>query len=333
MRPQEINPITPERRDKILPASLVGMIAAAALVSPSEVSSADTSKPVAAAEMAGLVVSVETEPPMNFQEYAAQVGNVATNAMLADRKPRQPKGPCTTIRRGKDELYLGKACRSNAVASIVDGGHPDQEWIYAAVLVDGIYKCGYIRVGTLPLTKIRQDVVNYCSAQYYPLTQQRFHVYRSINCPEILDMEGCRGAAPKKHLVLARCPETVLYTNFATAEPSVFNVLGKGRGGLSWPIVDHEGIKVGWRATTRLASKDGSAAMVHGRKWGFVDDSCINKDGKKHIGPITEFTPEQLRRIRRNKHENRKYEKLVRNRERHIKNRNRKAQQRVRTGQ
>lgn len=315
------------RSNLLLRASLVGACTTAAILGPVNPVETDAES----AKLSDVPAQIEAPTVSKFGGEVAAVGEVAAKAAIkikaSSASPRkQMGGPCTSIRRGKDELYLGKACRANAKAATVDGGYPDQEWTYSAVLVGGIYKCGYIRNGVLRKGSIRSDVMRYCSKKYKPLTEKRFSVYKSINCPRILDMEGCRDGAPEKKLVTKRCGKAALYENFATNKPSVLNVLGKRKGGFSGKL---EGQKkdesVRWRANTKLGSKAGRAAMVRGvnTDWGFVKKKCISKETNPRVGTITEFTPEQIERIKQDKREWRKLKKLRAERERYISERKR----------
>lgn len=308
------------RGDFLRRASLVGTLTAVAIMGP--INPADTDR-ADSADFGSVPAYMEASTTTDLSASTTMVSKLAVKAaagIKADNK--RARGPCTSIRRGKDELYLGKACRANAKAATVDNGYPDQEWSYSAVLVGGVYKCGYIRRGVLRKATIRSDVMEYCSDAYEPLTEKRFSVYRSINCPRILGMEGCRDGAPGQKLVAKRCGRAALYENFATNKRSVFNVRGTGKGGFSGPITEKKNDveTVRWRANTKLGSKKGRAAMVRGvdTDWGFVKEKCISKDTKRSIGTITEFTPEQIDRIKQNQREWMKLKRLRIEREQHI---------------
>jgi hypothetical protein len=217
--------------------------------------------------------------------------SIATNADPAEKV-------CTTIRRRPEEIMFGTACSDEAQATVIDSGFGDKGWAYSAVLVDGIYKCGYVRTVLPELTQPRRGVIDHCRKHYPALTKERHSLFGRINCPEVLPgVEGCRDGTHGAELD-ENCGNPNLYGNYASDEPSPLNVYGTGNGGFSMWLGEITDL-IHFRAEINITSQQGSAAVLRAHEWGMVARHCVDNDYLDG-GTISRLTDGQLENINAN---------------------------------
>ena len=201
---------------------------------------------------------------------------------------------CTSIRRRENDIYAGIACKKDGSKYQVVYSHTlNKGWIYSAVLVEEIFKCGYIRPGILPKTLNKPNVVAKCREYFVPFTKDRDKYYGDYNCEEVRpELEGCNGPTDPKR-VSQTCEGNVqMWGNFATAKPSPFNVWGTGGGGFSMLLPNKFAKAIRYRTQVKPGSVEGKAIVIRdvnntpSLDWGFTKEECSPKDSRRG-GPLT----------------------------------------------
>lgn len=216
-------------------------------------------------------------------------------------KGRSTKGKdsCTTLRIKPNDIAVGRACAENGDTAVaIPNTEVRKGWSYSLLRMPTpdkkqiIYKCLYAKAGMLPELKDPDPaLVNACESYYIPLAKQNFVYMRRYNCDFIgrrggviyAGLQGCRSGTFRSPIA-ANCKDLNVYYNFATNNPSPWNVLGDGPGGFSGRVDTKNWKAVSYRVEFTMGSQTGELPIViRGLKrqhpWALMDTSCV---GKKH---------------------------------------------------
>lgn len=189
------------------------------------------------------------------------------------------KKHCTTLRRKQNDIYMAKGCAENGdTLNVLDEVPVVKGWALSIMVVDGIYKCGFGRPGVLPKAKLHENAEMRCRNYYPSLVEDAFAFFEDWNCSE---KKPCRDGTYYSP-VSDRCTNTSQYRNFASDDPSPFNMFGTGNGGFSDKMKGKK-TSVRYRVQAKPNSQDGKAIVVRSPKWGLMRDECVDK-GKVRRG-------------------------------------------------
>jgi hypothetical protein len=262
----------------------IGVLAAGAFADSTENASA-----VAVSEASVVPATLYTPLP-TVETGSAAKNNKPTNETHEELNDKN----CTSLRRRAKDIYMGIACAEDgAEAETVFSSTLEKGWVYSAVNVGGYYKCAFIMAGVLPEMEHHPKIVSKCEDFYDSLVLQRYEYFKDYNCKEIKPgLEGCRSATPPRE-INDECQEVpVLYGNFATDDPTPFNVLGTGTGGFSMVLPNEINSALGYRVQVRQGSEDGKAIVVRDTNntasldWGFTLN-CFIPSSKRRGGTPT----------------------------------------------
>lgn len=176
---------------------------------------------------------------------------------------------CSQIVPFPKGYYFGKACSDDRMVKL--GESKPRGFSYGMLIVNGVYKCGYVQDSIVPIERGPHKSADYC----LQVSKQRIfnpHAYlKDLSC----DPGDCSGgestdAAPEC------APEVNVYANFATAQRSVFNVYPDHKSGFVG-LEGEQSDKISYRATVADSSRAGLAAIVWGINvdWGFTQQECV----------------------------------------------------------
>lgn len=189
------------------------------------------------------------------------------------------KNKCMSFRRKPNDIYTGYGCKNSGDTFNPVGNVPlVKGWTLGVMVVDGIYKCGFGRLGVLPKKKtLRTNAATYCINYHPKLVETPFTYFKRLNCPE---KKPCRDGTYHSK-IKKNCPDPRSFRNYATDEPSPFNMYGTGNGGFSDLIEENLKTSTRYRVEIKQGSKDGKAAIVRGPEWGMTLSKCIPLDQRK----------------------------------------------------
>jgi hypothetical protein len=212
-----------------------------------------------------------TGSEMTATPYAHQLQTPNLQAFMAKNQPAEEQ--CTRIQNIPRGFYLGKACASNSRLIKLHNSY-SRHFDYGIVIVDGVYKCGWVVAGTIPTTKPKTKPKD-CQLQFHTL-KYAYNFYKELNCPP----GECDDGAVKQAEVPENCEDERGFENFATTKQSIFNLHPQpGNSGFSG-AVEHAIRPLRYRARTRLSSEDGKAIVVRGNNkvhWLFVPEGCADQ--------------------------------------------------------
>ena len=176
---------------------------------------------------------------------------------------------CSQIVPYPQGYYYGEACSDDLLVKL--GESSPSGFSYGMLIVNGVYKCGYVQDGVVPIDHHPHKSAGYC----LQVARKRIfnpHAYlKDLNC----DPGDCSGGTNTKETPECE-PEAAVYANFTTAQRSIFNVYPDGKSG----FVGLEGEQpdtISYRGTVKQNSQDGLAAVVWGSEvsWGFTEQECV----------------------------------------------------------
>lgn len=196
---------------------------------------------------------------------------------------------CTSLRRRANDIYMGLACAENgAKADTVYSSTMEKGWVYSAVYVGGIYKCAYVKAGVLPEMQHRPKIIEKCRGFFNALVNKRYEFFNEYNCGELRPgLEGCRSGTPPRGKSEECKDVDTLDGNYATDEPTPFNVLGTGEGGFSMTLPNEINAALSYRVEVKQGSAEGKAIVVRDTNntptldWGFAHTNCIDDSDRK----------------------------------------------------
>lgn len=173
---------------------------------------------------------------------------------------------CTNIADYPKGYYLGEACSDDLLIKL--GESNPRGFSYGMLIVGGVYKCGWVQDGVVPIDHHRHKSARYCQEASKSLTLNAHAVLKDLNCSP----GECKDGTETKETPTC---DPVAFANFTTATRSVLNVYPDGKSG----FVEAEGAqphKIYYRATVALSSQFGFAAVVRGEKgWNFMPQRCV----------------------------------------------------------
>lgn len=194
---------------------------------------------------------------------------VAESAAAKDRK-------CTTIRLdGLHIIMAGRTCADEgAKATTVDDGYPRFGWIYSAVYVDGVTKCGYILKDTLPEREPPTGAITACRSYRKPIRNFRF--ITRPNCGFINTVDSCEDGTYESP-VSSKCSSGgIAYAQFASYVKSPWNVYGVKAPRFSRPLSDTQHQSVNYRAEFDVPGQRKTAQAVRTSDgWGALPPGCV----------------------------------------------------------
>ncbi|MFI5270908.1 MAG: hypothetical protein ACHQT9_02585 [Candidatus Saccharimonadales bacterium] len=162
--------------------------------------------------------------------------------------------------------FFGTAYSTSRIVKL--GESNPSGFSYGMLIVNGVYKCGWIKDGIVPRERGPHKSAGYCQQYYKPLTFNAHAYLKDLNC----DPGDCQDGTPTKEDSDCK-PEA--FANFTTSDRSVFNVYPTGKSGLVEPVGAQTG-KIYYRATVKQSSDQGFAAVVRGQKgWNLMFQTCV----------------------------------------------------------
>ena len=231
------------------------------------------------AALGGITASLFVAGPLTGEAGGAE--GPAAPAMALTARPHQPPKAdhqaaathigetgvkCTWIMDFPKGYYFGEACSNDKLIKL--GESNPRGFSYAMLIVDGVYKCGWVQDGVVPVDHGKHKSVRYCKEAYKSLTFNAHAVLKDLNC----DPGDCTDGTPTKETPYCK-PEA--FANFSTATRSVLNVYPNGKSGFVEPVGIQPG-KINYRATIAESSQVGFAAVVRGNKgWDLMPQACV----------------------------------------------------------
>lgn len=190
------------------------------------------------------------------------------------------KSRCTTGRRKPNDIYIAYGCKAEGdTFDPLDNVEPVKGWVPGVMVIDGIYKCVHARLGVLPTKPdLRDDAKRLCQDYLPDMVETGYVFFEKWNCK----LEKPCNDARRKEKISKKCPDSTTARNFATDEPSPFNMYGTGEGGFSDSYEDNSRKWTKYRVRVKQPSADGKAIVIRGPKWGFLRAKCYV--GKSHRG-------------------------------------------------
>lgn len=204
-------------------------------------------------------VDPETPPP----ELAAE------SAASKDRK-------CTTIRLdGLHIITAGRTCADEgAKATTVDDGYPRFGWIYSAVYIDGVTKCGYILKDTLPEREPPKGAISACRSYHKPIRNFRF--ITRPNCGFINTVDACKDGTYESPVSNNCRSKGISFSHFNSRVKSPWNVYGVKAPAFTHPLSDTRHKAVNYRAEFDVPGLKKTAQAVRTSDgWGLLPYGCV----------------------------------------------------------
>ncbi|MGI9027435.1 MAG: hypothetical protein ACR2FM_01155 [Candidatus Saccharimonadales bacterium] len=185
---------------------------------------------------------------------------------------------CTSLRRKPNDIYIGFGCvEDGATFNKIDEIPVVKGWALGVMVIDGIYKCGFARPGVLPSSKLRERAIMHCNNYHASLVEGAFAFFEDWNCSE---KQPCRDGTYHSP-VSPSCTNTQMYRNYASDEPSPFNMFGTGNGGFSDIIENNKRTSVRYRVQIKPSSENGKAIVARSPKWGFMRSECVSPNNRR----------------------------------------------------
>lgn len=199
---------------------------------------------------------------------------------------------CTTIRRKANDVYVGMACVANGDRFTRINQYPKEKgWVYGVVAVNGwervkakegqteriprtYHKCGYVRQGVLPSRKPRSRAITHCKDYYKGFSTRAGVYFKDFNCPGIIACKSGTFHSPPAKACTSDLKTS--WRNYASDEPSPFNVFGTGNGAFNGRLKGNVKNSIHYRAAVVPESKGREAIVIRGiNSWAFLNGKCV----------------------------------------------------------
>jgi hypothetical protein len=193
-------------------------------------------------------------------------------------EPSGDNDECTTLRF--DGLYItkgGQTCKShNASATTIDDGYPRFGWIYAAVYIDGVTKCAYIKPDVLPEREPARGVITACRKYLNDIRSRRY--IQKPNCGDINGVDACIDGVWDADVSPGCKSNGIAFAQFATRKKSPWNVFGVKAPTFSRPISEKEHDKANYRGLLAVPGEHRRAITVRTSSgWGVMPSNCVKE--------------------------------------------------------
>ena len=175
---------------------------------------------------------------------------------------------CTPITTSPGGYDIGRACQNDTLYK--RGESNPSGFSYGMLVVDGIYKCGWVQDGILKTVPGENlSITDSCKQAYRQLTFNPRSIFSVLNCAPGACTDG---SSPDP--ITPECDHRIM-ANFATKNKTIFNLRpNKYNSGFS-DVVAVQYQPVHFRATTKDASVLGKAIVVRNNSsWGFMRANC-----------------------------------------------------------
>jgi hypothetical protein len=175
---------------------------------------------------------------------------------------------CTEIMDFPLGYYMGEGCSTDTEYKLWGSKIPGFD--YAVIVIDGIYKCGWIKSGvldTLPANGATRGAA-YCIANAKSLSKIPYKIIDKLNCAPGACTDG------RKDYLTIQCNDK-MFRNFASATQSVFNIFPDNNSGFSDYVGEQTGY-IYYRGSIVYGSESGNAIDVRNNTtgWAFMSTNC-----------------------------------------------------------